>query len=284
MMNFTNDFEFTKTSEDFYISKDVRKSFDSNGFIIVRNLFSVKEIESVKNFVETDENIKKHAYGRSDGNNKISKMCLWNYAGDDLTGILTRSQKVSGTMQALLGGDEIYHYHSKLMMKEAKTGGSFVWHQDYGYWYDNGLLLPEMGSVFMPIDPCKKENGCLQVLQGSHKMGRINHGLTGEQAGVDPERLSWAKKYFPLIYVELNPGDVLFFHCNLLHSSAPNESEMRRWVLISSFNKKLNNPMKEHFCPSYHPLNILPNSAILAYKKGQKSTIDKEFHTPSYGK
>ena len=115
-------------------------------------------------------------------------------------------------------------------------------------------------------------------------MGRINHGLAGEQAGGDPERLTWAKKYFPLIYVELNPGDVLFFHCNLLHSSAPNESEMRRWVLISSFNKKLNDPMKEHFCPSYHPLNILPNSAILAYKKGQKSTIDKEFHTPSYGK
>ena len=34
-----------------------------------------------------------------------------------------RSQKVAGTMQALLGGDEIYHYHSKLMMKEAQSGG-----------------------------------------------------------------------------------------------------------------------------------------------------------------
>ena len=32
----------------------------------------------------------------------------------------------------LLGG-EVYHYHTKLMMKEAHTGGSFVWHQDYGY-------------------------------------------------------------------------------------------------------------------------------------------------------
>ena len=63
MMNFTNDFEFTKTSKDFYITKDVRKSFDSNGFIIVRNLFSATEIEPVKNFVETDENIIKHAYG-----------------------------------------------------------------------------------------------------------------------------------------------------------------------------------------------------------------------------
>ena len=38
------------------------------------------------------------------------------------------------------------------MMKEAHTGGSFVWHQDYGYWYNNGCMLPEMGSIFIPID------------------------------------------------------------------------------------------------------------------------------------
>ena len=46
-----------------------------------------------------------------------------------------RSTKVAGTMQNLLGGDEIYHYHSKLMMKEPKTGGAHIWHQDYGYIY-----------------------------------------------------------------------------------------------------------------------------------------------------
>ncbi len=38
----------------------------------------------------------------------------------------------AGTTSSLLGG-EVYHYHTKLMMKEAKTGGQFVWHQDYGY-------------------------------------------------------------------------------------------------------------------------------------------------------
>ena len=62
MMDFTTDFEFVQNSaEDFYFNKDVRNSFDSNGFIIVRNLFSAKEIELVKNFVETDENIEIHA-------------------------------------------------------------------------------------------------------------------------------------------------------------------------------------------------------------------------------
>ena len=45
-----------------------------------------------------------------------------------------------------------------------------------------------MGSVFIPVDKCTKENGCLKVLDGSHKMGRINHILEGDQAGADPER------------------------------------------------------------------------------------------------
>ena len=140
------------------------------------------------------------------------------------------------------------------MLKDAHTGGSFVWHQDYGYWYQNGILLPEMGTVWMPLDKfvtllfdfmimnknlrinvnnyigimttlirnyfnrCVKENGCLRFLKGSHKMGRIEHVLSGEQAGADMERVNHAMKRFPLIHMEMDPGDVVFFHCNLLHS------------------------------------------------------------------
>ena len=40
-------------------------------------------------------------------------------------------ERVQISPTQLLGG-EVYHYHTKLMMKEAHTGGSFIWHQDYG--------------------------------------------------------------------------------------------------------------------------------------------------------
>lgn len=65
---------------------------------------------------------------------------------------------------------------------------------------------------------CVRENGCLQVLKGSHKLGRINHKLTGDQAGADAERLEMAKSMFDLVHVEMQPGDALYFHCNLLHT------------------------------------------------------------------
>ena len=51
-----------------------------------------------------------------------------------MVGVAARSRKVVNTLEKLLGGQELYHYHSKLMMKEPRTGGAHLWHQDYGYW------------------------------------------------------------------------------------------------------------------------------------------------------
>jgi ectoine hydroxylase-related dioxygenase (phytanoyl-CoA dioxygenase family) len=82
-----------------------------------------------------------------------------------------------------------------------------------------------MMSVFVALDAATKENGCLQVLVGSHRLGRLNHARVGEQTGADPERMAMVEKLFELKYVEMNPGAVLFFHCNLLHRSAANDSD-----------------------------------------------------------
>jgi hypothetical protein len=163
----------------------------------------------------------------------------------------------------LLGG-EVYHYHAKLMMKEAHTGGSFVWHQDYGYWYKNGCLFPDMGSTFIAIDKCDAENGCLKVLVGSHKAGRIEHGIVGSQVGANLERVEMLKNVCPLVHVELEAGDALFFHSNVLHTSDQNNSARRRWAFIISYNRASNNPVIPHHCPFYTPLKKVPNSAILS--------------------
>src|SRR5688572_5928381 len=45
-------------------------------------------------------------------------------------------------------------------------GGAWEWHQDYGYWYGNGCLWPNMLSVIIAIDPNTRENGCFQLLKG----------------------------------------------------------------------------------------------------------------------
>ena len=37
----------------------------------------------------------------------------------------------------------------------------FIFHSRY--WYNNGCLFPDMGTVFIAIDKCTTENGCLKV-------------------------------------------------------------------------------------------------------------------------
>jgi len=31
-----------------------------------------------------------------------------------------------------------------MIMKNAREAGAWEWHQDYGYWYDYGCLVPSM--------------------------------------------------------------------------------------------------------------------------------------------
>ena len=176
------------------ITEEERNNFVRHGFLIVKKLLDPDEVTKLRHCLEASQDIQDHAYGRSDGMGAASKLTIWNMAGDDVSGMVARSEKIAGTMETLLGGEEIYHYHSKLMMKEPKTGGAHLWHQDYGYWYQNGILTPDMGSVFIPVDRCTRENSCLQVLKGSHRMGRIDHFQIGDQSGADPGRVEAAKE------------------------------------------------------------------------------------------
>jgi hypothetical protein len=93
-------------------------------------------------------------------------------------------------------------------------------------------------------------------------MGRIEHGRFGDQTGADPERTDEAKKVLETVYVELDPGDGLFFHCNTLHRSDQNKSPNPRWSLICCYNAARNNPYKESHHPRYTPLEKVDDSAI----------------------
>jgi hypothetical protein len=60
----------------------------------------------------------------------------------------------------------------------------------------------------------------------------------------------------------MEPGDALFFHCNLLHRSNQNRSPNPRWSLICCYNAARNNPYKESHHPRYTPIQKVPDTAI----------------------
>ncbi|OWF42642.1 uncharacterized protein LOC110460787 [Mizuhopecten yessoensis] len=245
------------------LTDSMREDFDKHGYIMVRNFLDSEERLKVKQALEDYDNITSKGYKISDREGRECKLALWSHPGSDVTGMVARCDKMVNTCEKLLGG-EVYHYHTKLMMKNADTGGSHLWHQDYGYWYKNGCLYPDMLTVFIAIDRCNKENGCLEILRGSHKCGRIEHLMVAGQTGADMDRVTDIKNsgHCPLEVVEMEPGDALFFHCNLLHTSGPNFSPHRRWAFLTAYNKASNDPVLVHHHPQYTPLHKVPNSAI----------------------
>jgi len=243
------------------LSEKQLAAFHDEGYLIVRGVFDAEEADILRAAAAADQSFKENAYDLEDGEGGKAQLVLWNSAGEDLWGAIARSERIVNAMEQLLG-DEVYHYHSKMSIKQPRTGGAWSWHQDYGYWYQNGCLWPDMGSAFIAVDPNTRENGCLQVLKGSHKLGRIEHGRYGDQTGADPERTAEATKVMETVYVELDPGDTLYFHSNLLHRSDQNTSDSQRWSLICCYNTKHNNPYKESHHPFYQPLEKLADSAI----------------------
>ena len=242
-----------------------KATFDEQGYLLIPAFFRKEEIAIIYGTAKNDTVINQKSYDREDKEGLRTRLSLWYSLDDSVYSLMARSERIVSGVELLLGGQPA-HFHAKLMQKEPKVGGAWEWHQDYGYWYRDGFLLPQMLSVLTSLTPATKENGCLQVIKGSHKMGRIEHGFAGEQVGADMERVDAAKQGMELEYVEMQPGDTLFFHSNLLHRSDSNRSEAARWSLISAYNLATNKPYKGTNTSSYTPIEVVPDTAILETK------------------
>jgi ectoine hydroxylase-related dioxygenase (phytanoyl-CoA dioxygenase family) len=240
---------------------DVRQ-YHQTGYVVAKDFFSQDEVALLRRAAKEDRALDEHSYSRNDGEGGSIRLSLWNHPGDTVYGMVARCESIVDSATKLLN-DEVYHYHSKMIMKDARIGGAWTWHQDYGYWYQNGVLSPNLTSVFIAIDRATIENGCMQVIPFSHSLGRIEHVLKGEQAGADLERVNQILQRFPRVHVEMEPGDALFFHSNLLHRSDQNKSENPRWSMICCYNARSNDPYKESHHPRYTPLHKVPDAAIL---------------------
>ncbi len=227
--------------------------YRTDGFFVAPALFDADEVALLRTIARADHQAAAAA-SRSDGEGGAIRLHVENELHDDIYSAIVRSRRIVDSMELLLE-EEVYHYHHKMILKEPFVGGAWAWHQDYGYWYHNGCLAPRMASCMIAIDRATKENGCLQVVRGTHHLGRIDHGKVGEQTGIaDAERLQAILDRMELVHCELEPGAGIFFHSNLLHRSDQNKSPDPRWAFICCYNAKSNDPYKESRHPRYRPL------------------------------
>jgi ectoine hydroxylase-related dioxygenase (phytanoyl-CoA dioxygenase family) len=113
------------------------------------------------------------------------------------------------------------------------------------------------------VDRATRENGCLQVIQGSHRLGRLEHGKVGDQTGIfDTDRLQAILARYELVHCDLEPGSAIFFHSNLIHRSDQNKSPDPRWAFICCYNARSNDPYQASRHPRYTPLEVWDDERV----------------------
>ena len=127
-------------------------------------------------------------------------------------------------------GENLAIFTSHYICKPAQDGKSVLWHQDGAYWNLHPLHAITM---WVAIDESTPENGCLQVVPGSHRLPLAALELRQDEPNLlhsasESAFADKVKREGPVVDVVMKPGDVSVHHPHLLHGSAANRSGKRR--------------------------------------------------------
>ena len=113
-------------------------------------------------------------------------------------------------------------FRAMFMNKPANQGTLLPWHQDR--WSD--LDRDPLVTLWTALDPATRENGCVQIIEGSHKFGLLNPDHPSGY--VTPAQADELLEQYPVVHLELEAGHAVLLHNWLLHASDKNHSAQSR--------------------------------------------------------
>ena len=216
--------------------EDLKKSFNEDGFVVVRDLFDSSEIkfyrevikEAIKERKHFDERVLKD---RSDYEQSFTQcQNLW----EDYIDIrkLTFDQRVCKIASKLLDTEAIRLWHDQALVKES-GGRETDPHHDQPYW---PIKETKTITAWIPLCDIDETNGQLGFYSGSHKIkdkkfinifsGKVDENNFLETANVSPDQIS---------YQVMKEGDVSFHHGLTFHRAKSNISNHDRLVHTAIF-------------------------------------------------
>lgn len=130
-------------------------------------------------------------------------------------------------------------HHNCIMTKHPAWASATHWHQDIRYW---SFERPELVSVWIALGQERRENGCLLLLPGTHAMDfRPGQFDDARFLRTDlPENEALLRMQ---VAAELEAGDVLFFHCRLLHAAGNNRTAETKYSVVFTYHSADNPPL-----------------------------------------
>ena len=228
-------------------AQEKRTLFEEQGYLVLEGMLDEEEVDACAREIErlhtlaaelSDEERRRRSFqlepyaapGSGEGRpvlRKIEKTRQHSAVFRDLAA----HPRLLETIRLLLG-DDLLLFRSTLMLKPAHHGSAHGLHQDSAYW---PMEPPSLVTVSIALTDSDPDNGCIQVIPGSHKWGmqrtwgRITRDrgqpLT-DRADVD---LSQCRQ------VPLKAGSALLFHSLIVHGSGPNNSPRPRHTALYAY-------------------------------------------------
>ncbi|MBS1723099.1 MAG: phytanoyl-CoA dioxygenase family protein [Armatimonadetes bacterium] len=237
---------------------DLRSQWEEEGYFLAQGLFSGEEAERIaRHFMEWNSSDRKEDFDRIDptGVDPLAQYprIIHPHRRDRLSMEFLLDERLCRSLLALLG-EEPFAAQTMFYFKPPGARGQAL-HQDQHY------LRAEPGTcvaAWLAVDKCDDDNGCMQVVPGSHRLPLLCQIPADTSESFTSQTIPVPEGYAP-VAAHMEPGDVLFFHGNLIHGSGSNRSKDRfRRALIAHYVTG-NARQASHF---YHPLLRFDGSTV----------------------
>lgn len=179
---------------------------------------------------------------------------LQAYARDAVFRDVAQLPLITARLRQLLGGPALLSqaHHNCIMTKNPAYSSLTNWHRDIRYW---SFEKPELVSVWVALGDERIDNGCLLVLPGSHRMDFSPERLDDAQFLRQDLEANCALLQTQ-ISAALQAGDVLFFHCRLLHAAGSNQTAQTKLSVVYTYHAPDNRPLPGTRSASLPEINV----------------------------
>ncbi|MEM5458597.1 phytanoyl-CoA dioxygenase family protein [Paraburkholderia phytofirmans] len=130
-------------------------------------------------------------------------------------------------------------HHNCMMTKHPAYGSLTGWHRDVRYW---SFERDDLVSVWLAVGAETVDNGALWLVPKSHSAAFTSDRFDQSKFFRSDleENQEWIRT---AVSPELKAGDVVFFHCNTLHSAGKNISDQVKFSLVYTYHGASNVPL-----------------------------------------
>lgn len=215
--------------------------YREHGWIRIPKVFTPKEVDELKTDLDwmidtwservewTGSWRKQLMDKKTEKKAKIDAMHDLQHYSDAWARAVTKP-KLAGAVSDLMGGGPVELHHSTMHVKPPESGMPFPMHQDYPFYQHTDARYVD---VLVHLDDTFHENGEIRFLDGSHKLGALNHITVSEGKLCTPHLPQSEYRLEDSVPVPAKAGDIVCFSIHTIHGSYVNTTDQpRRMVRV----------------------------------------------------